>query len=82
MKVAVDENFYKKLKKLPRKVQVKIYRTLKTLENFPFTRLDIKKLKGKEKIFRIRIGRYRILFILSKNKIYVSDIEVRGKVRY
>jgi len=82
MEIIVEENFYKKVKKMPKDVQKRALEVLKLLENFPFIRLDIKKLKGKERSFRVRIGRYRILFILAGNKIYVSDIDIRGKVEY
>jgi mRNA interferase RelE/StbE len=82
MEVVVQENFYKKLKKLPKDVQIRTYDALKLLERFPFIRLDIKKLKGKERIFRIRLGKYRIIFILIENKIYVSDIGARSRVEY
>lgn len=82
MEIIVEENFYKKVKKMPKNIQKRALEVLKLLENFPFIRLDIKKLKGKERSFRVRIGRYRILFILVNNKIYVSDIDIRGKVEY
>jgi len=82
MEIIVEENFYKKVKKMPKNVQKRALEVLKLLENFPFIRLDIKKLKGKERSFRVRIGRYRILFILADNKIYVSDIDIRSKVEY
>jgi mRNA-degrading endonuclease RelE of RelBE toxin-antitoxin system len=82
MEVIVQENFYKKLKKLPKDVQTRTYDALKLLERFPFIRLDIKKIKGKGRVFRIRLGRYRIIFILIENKIYVSDIGVRSRVKY
>jgi len=82
MEIIVEENFYKKVKKMPKDVQKRALEVLKLLENFPFIRLNIKKLKGKERSFRVRIGRYRILFILVDNKIYVSDIDIRSKVEY
>ena len=82
MEVVVQENFYKKLKKLPKDVQIRTYDALKLLERFPFIRLDIKKLKGKERTFRIRLGKYRIIFILIENKIYVFDIGMRSRIEY
>lgn len=86
MEVIVDENFCKKCNKLPRPTQEKAYEVISLLQLFPVfpdVRLDIRKLKGKkEKWFRARIGRYRILFILKEGKIYVSDINIRGKIDY
>ena len=49
------------------------------MKEFPFAHLDIKKLAGKDDLFRLRIGSYRIFFILEENKIYVFDAEVREK---
>jgi mRNA-degrading endonuclease RelE of RelBE toxin-antitoxin system len=49
MEIIVEENFYKKVKKMPKNVQKRTLEVLKLLENFPFIRLDIKKLKGKER---------------------------------
>jgi mRNA interferase RelE/StbE len=47
----------------------------------PFTK-DIKKVKEKEDVFRLRIGDFRVLYILdSKEKsIYIVKIDKRSKV--
>lgn len=47
-----------------------------------FIRYDIKKLKGKENIFRIRIGKNRAIFLVSDEEIIiiVFDIGSRGDI--
>jgi mRNA-degrading endonuclease RelE of RelBE toxin-antitoxin system len=45
----------------------------------PFS-LDTIKIKGEEKTYRTRIGRYRILFILEEQTVYIVDFDTRGKV--
>jgi len=40
---------------------------------------DIKKLKGYTAAFRLRIGDYRVLFEMSADEIYISDILPRGE---
>jgi mRNA interferase RelE/StbE len=40
---------------------------------------DIKKLKGYVAAFRLRIGDYRILFEMTTDEIYISDILPRGE---
>jgi len=40
---------------------------------------DIKKLKGYTAAFRLRIGDYRVLFEMSSDEIYISDILPRGE---
>ncbi len=47
----------------------------------PFTG-DIKKVKEKENVFRLRIGKLRILYILDteEKSIYIVKIDKRGRV--
>jgi mRNA interferase RelE/StbE len=42
---------------------------LNDLENYPETldHWDIEKIKGRENTYRVRIGRYRIAFVVNKN---------------
>jgi len=57
---------------------------LAKLEDYPITlrEMDIEKIKGLEKTFRIRIGKYRIIFHVDKTEktIYVTHAEARKKV--
>lgn len=57
---------------------------LSKLENYPLAlkEMDIEKIKGLEKTFRIRIGKYRIIFCVDKEEktIYVTHAETRKKV--
>lgn len=41
--------------------------------------MDIEKIKGIEKTFRIRLGKHRIIFYVdnAENKIYVTNIDAR-----
>lgn len=75
----MKDKFYKKICKYPKFVQQHILKSLELLKEFPFAHLDIKKLVGEDDLFRLRIGNYRIFFILEENKIYVFDVEVREK---
>ncbi len=47
----------------------------------PFTG-DIKKVKEKENVFRLRIGKLRVLYILDteEKSIYIVKIDKRGRV--
>jgi len=42
------------------------------------TRLDIKKLKGYNNHYRIRVGNYRILFFRETGEARVYDISIRS----
>jgi mRNA interferase RelE/StbE len=45
----------------------------------PFS-LDTIKIKGEENTYRTRIGKYRILFIIEENTVFIVDFDTRGKV--
>lgn len=53
-------------------------RELKT--TWPLTRLDIKKLKGYDNHYRIRVGDYRILFFRESGTAMVYDVSHRSDV--
>ena len=41
---------------------------------------DIKKLKGEENKFRLRVGSYRIIFDRMGNLLYIEKIGSRGEI--
>jgi len=57
---------------------------LTKLENYPIIlrEMDVEKIKGLERTFRIRIGKHRIIFHVEKTEktIYVTHAEARKKV--
>ena len=57
---------------------------LTKLENYPITlrEMDVEKIKGLERTFRIRMGKHRIIFHVNKTErtIYVTHLEARKKV--
>jgi mRNA interferase RelE/StbE len=79
-KVFVEEKVSKELNKLPKKLKDGIIKKLKLLERgFPYG-LDIKKLKGYQNHYRLRIGKLRILFCLENTNIIVYKIGKRESV--
>lgn len=71
--------------KLPQKLQEKILKSLKKLEDNPFQAgLDIKKLAGTYKSYRLRVGELRIIYQLNTGiqKISVEDIDFRRTTTY
>ena len=60
----------------------RIIERIKLLALNPYPK-DRKRVEGrKEKVFRVRIGDYRILYIIynEENILLISDIDKRGKV--
>jgi mRNA interferase RelE/StbE len=79
-KVFVENKASKTLERLPKKLRDDITEKLKTLEDgFSYT-LDIKKLKGYQNHYRLRIGKFRVLFYLEGSDIIVYKIGGRESV--
>jgi mRNA-degrading endonuclease RelE of RelBE toxin-antitoxin system len=72
----------KALKKLsPRKKNV-IKKLLIKIKLSDFENLDIKKLKNKDNIFRVRKGSIRIIFLVNKDQIKILTVERRSDNTY
>jgi len=60
----------------------RIMKKIKELSVDPFPS-DAKRIIGrKEKVFRVRVGDYRILYVIfyDKNEILISDIDKRERI--
>lgn len=69
------------LKKAERQIAERIFKRIKKLREDPFPS-DVKRVVGKkDKIFRVRVGDYRIQYsvIYKRNLIFISDIEKRER---
>ena len=72
----------KELKKLNDKERYLVRDILSKLVSGRLTGLDLKKLKGKEDIFRIRKGSIRIIYRVADEKIFILAIERRKESTY
>lgn len=79
-KVLVEKKASKQIEGLSGDIKNRIIDALNELEKGFSTRLDIKKLKGTKNHYRIRVGDYRILFVLESNITYVYDVSHRRNV--
>lgn len=71
--------------KLPKKLQEKVAGELKLLQQDPFqTGLDIKKLAGTNKSYRLRVGEIRMIYQMDTTlkEIFVEDIDFRTTTTY
>ena len=69
----------KELKRLPRAVQIKIFDGLRLLATDPFSSLlPIRKMEGRssENRFRLRVGQYRVIYEVKKEKVVILVIRV------
>ncbi|ADC64212.1 plasmid stabilization system [Ferroglobus placidus DSM 10642] len=79
-KIVLKKGVSKDLKKLDKIDRIRIYKTLEKLED-PFS-LDIRKLRGLEDTYAVRIGDFRIIFKIyfDRKVIFVTRIDKRGRV--
>lgn len=69
------------IKSLNANLRLKLKKRLIKLRSNPFEGADIKKLKGfKEKVYRLRTGKIRIIYKVNNNSIVVIDIDFRGNI--
>jgi len=78
MKFLYSKTSIKYLQKHERDIVRKI---IEAIEKLPFEG-DINKLKGKKvkNIFRLRIGKFRVIYLFKKEEIKIIKIDTRGDV--
>ena len=71
----------KQIRALPESVKKKIGDIVDVLKNeaIPARRYDVKKIKGRKNIYRIRVGSYRMLYLLDENRITILLVLHRSK---
>lgn len=84
-KVIAHRRVHKFIRKLKDdRLQNTIKDAIAKLEDYPLVlrEIDAEKVKGLEKTFRIRIGKYRVIFFVDKTErtIYVTHAEARKRV--
>lgn len=72
----------KSLKKLSAKEQKQLKSILSNVRSGKLTSLDVKKLKGRQDIYRVRKDSLRIIFSNKSGKIKSLTIERRGNQTY
>lgn len=81
-KIELSNSTKRFLKRCDKNLYKRIINRIKKLSSEPFPQ-DMKRVVGrKEKVFRIRVGDYRILYVVftDKNIILISDIDKRPKI--
>ncbi len=83
IEIRLSKQAQKILQALQRQDRQRIIETLEELRETPFpAHTDIKKIKGMADTYRIRIGRYRVIYHIDweENVIYVMKIDKRSRV--
>jgi len=79
--VYLSSNAERFLKKSPKDLKERILQKIKNLAEDPFPS-DSKRIIGRdEKIFRIRVGDYRIQYVIyyDRKEVLISDIDKRER---
>lgn len=67
----------KEFRKLNKDVRSKVLEALNFLSLNPYTELlDIKKLKHQDELFRVRIGRHRLVYTIENKLLIVTIIKI------
>ena len=77
-KIIWEKRASQELEKLERSISSRIYKKVNELKE-GFHSKDIKRLRGSD-YFRLRIGDYRIIFSLEKDKLIIWKIGHRKKI--
>ncbi len=72
----------KELRKLTPKERERVKQILRQLSLRDIGGLDVKKLRGREDIFRARKGDIRIIYRLAEKEIFILAIERRNEKTY
>jgi len=78
-KIIIKPRAEREFKHLPNDLKKKFYEEFKNLSIDPFTRHQIEKIKDTQIGYRVRLGRWRILFALfqEEKRIEIVDIFLR-----
>lgn len=75
--VELTKSAKKDLRKLPKKIQIRIIEALKMLGVNPLSELlKVKKLRGEDSLYRIRVGDYRIVYTVENKKLVILVIKI------
>lgn len=73
--IEISETAEKQLKKLQRGDQRRVVRAIVALADEPYPR-GSRKLSGYNDVFRIRVGRYRVIYSVSGNRLIVIILKI------
>ena len=75
--IVFKKSAVKELKALPQRVQQKILDAIQLLSLNPYTEiLQIKKMKGADSLYRVRIQDYRVIYLVENQIIKITIIKI------
>lgn len=79
--IQTSRKVIRQLEKLPSHVKRRFEEILKILKNHPvpISKYDVKKMRGYENVYRVRVGEYRLVYHIKDKKIHLLGISHRKK---
>ncbi len=75
--VVFKKSALKELQNLPQRIQQKILDAVQLLSLNPYTELlQIKKMKGADSLYRVRIQDYRVIYVIENHLIKITIIKI------
>jgi mRNA interferase RelE/StbE len=75
-RILISKKALKELKNVPERERKSIKDRISKLAFFPLIRLDVKKLKGQQNVYRLRVGDYRVVFEYDKEEKIVKILKI------
>jgi len=73
--IEISQTAERQLKKLPRREQRRVLAAVVALGDEPVPR-GSRKLTGYDDVFRIRVGRYRVVYSVAKKKLIIIVLKI------
>jgi len=73
--IEISQTAERQLKKLPRREQRRVLVAVVALGDEPLPR-GSRKLTGYDDVFRIRVGRYRVVYSVAKKKLIIIVLKI------
>jgi mRNA interferase RelE/StbE len=74
-RIEVSATAERQIRKLPRADQIRVIRVIQALATDPRP-AGCRKLSGHDDVFRVRIGRYRILYSIEDRRVVIVVLKV------
>ncbi len=80
-RVEIHRKAQKEIKSLPEDIRDKVLNLIINLQYapYPFKEHDLKKIKGLKDVYRVRIGDYRVIYLVNDDLKKVTVLEVKSR---
>ena len=77
-RIEVSATAERQIRKLPRADQLRVVRVIRALSMDPYPP-GCRKLSGHDDVFRVRIGRYRVLYSIEHRRLIIIILKVADR---